>query len=198
MSWVRYCLCCATPFEVRYVSEPKRYCNKSCAAKHATLGRNRRHGMSFSSIHEAWCSMRKRCNDPDHAAYKKYGGRGIRICERWDVFENFYADMGDKPGKRYSLDRIDNNGNYEPGNCRWATPLEQTQNRECSWTPEQDEILRKSLADGLRHKDIIAIIGKSSSSISARCRRLKLKSRRGAGGVLLPVSEHFSEECKGG
>lgn len=72
--------------------------------------------------------MKHRCSNPTNHRYSDYGGRGIRVCERWEKFENFLADMGPRPNKTLSLDRIDNNGNYEPGNCRWATMKQQREN----------------------------------------------------------------------
>jgi hypothetical protein len=79
----------------------------------------------------AWSNMRGRCLNLDHPKFKDYGGRGITVCEGWDSYENFLADMGRRPGPDLSLDRIDNDGNYEPGNCRWATKSEQQSNRRC-------------------------------------------------------------------
>jgi hypothetical protein len=73
--------------------------------------------------------MRSRCNNPNDGDFKYYGARGIQVCARWDSFWNFVEDAGDKPSAEYSLDRIDNDSDYRPGNVRWATPLEQAHNR---------------------------------------------------------------------
>lgn len=89
----------------------------------------RTHFMCDSPEYRAWCNMRNRCGDPTNRQWKDYGGRGIKVCERWlESFENFIADLGRKPGPRHSLGRIDNDGDYEPGNVRWETRRQQSLN----------------------------------------------------------------------
>jgi hypothetical protein len=80
----------------------------------------------------SWTMMRQRCNNPRATGYQRYGGRGIKVCQRWDSFTNFLEDMGERP-EGMTLDRKDNDGNYEPGNCRWATKSQQQTN--CGRTP---------------------------------------------------------------
>ena len=90
---------------------------------------NKKHGMKNTPEYMAWNMMKQRCLNPDHKAFSRYGGRGIKVCVRWDKFENFFADVGPRPSKQHSLDRYpDKLGNYEPGNVRWATRVEQQNN----------------------------------------------------------------------
>lgn len=87
-------------------------------------------GVNAGSEYRTWKNIRQRCTNPNVKHYLNYGGRGIKMCPRWlGSFENFYADMGPKPSPKLSIDRINNDGDYEPGNCRWATAKEQVANQ---------------------------------------------------------------------
>ncbi len=143
---------------------------RSCGcirAEHARAANiKRRHGGVDSPEYETWKSMLTRCTNPNSDAWENYGGRGIKVCNRWlNSFPDFLTDMGPRPSLDYSIDRFpDNDGNYEPGNCRWATVKEQGRNRRTNLnlTVEGETRCLKEWAE---------ISGVNRTTISARLRR---------------------------
>jgi hypothetical protein len=118
------------------------------------LGRPVKHGMHGSPEYRAWQQMRQRCQNPGNQRFDRYGGRGIKVCPRWDgSFLAFYADMGPRPSPTHSLDRIDNDGDYSPENCRWATRAEQNRNRGDCIILDHDG-MRMTVAEWARHLGI--------------------------------------------
>lgn len=103
-----------------------------CYAKDSTRKRFTKHGMAGvdrPAEYDCWAHMLRRCYTPSTKGFENYGGRGITVCDRWRYsFDNFLADMGERPSSKYSIDRLDNNGNYEPDNCAWRTQKEQSNN----------------------------------------------------------------------
>ena len=133
------------------------------------------HGMSRTPEYRAWSHMKERCFNPNTKQYLDYGGRGINVCHRWLWFENFLADMGMKPSPKHSIDRIDNDGNYQADNCKWSTPKEQVDNQRIrknsksitigcvtltiyQWGKEMGfnrEVIRKRLKMGWSERDAV-------------------------------------------
>ena len=122
--WYYKCLCvCST---IRNIAGHQL---KSGRTTQCHRCRNKTHGMSYTDTFRIWTGILRRCLNPNFKAYKYYGGRGIKVCEHWLKFENFLNDMGHRPPK-LQIDRIDNNGNYEPSNCRWVTSAVNNSNRK--------------------------------------------------------------------
>jgi hypothetical protein len=130
--WLCRCVCGnLTSVQSRYLNSGN---TKSCGCLDLDRKKKIVHGESNSRMtleYRAWISMKGRCYNKNHHKYPDYGGRGIRVCARWRTsYENFLEDMGRKPSRNHSLDRFPNNdGNYEPSNCRWATPKQQRANQ---------------------------------------------------------------------
>lgn len=123
--WV--CLCSCGKKNIVRGSKLRSGNTKSCGCFFRIIP-HKIHGMSGTKTYKSWDAMKQRCSNKNKSGYHRYGGRGIKVCDRWMKFENFYKDMEDKPNG-LTLDRIDNDGNYEPGNCRWATWKQQASNK---------------------------------------------------------------------
>lgn len=130
------CLCDCGNTKTVHGSNLKTGIAKSCGCLHKELASlvgkaNVKHAMNNTPTYKSWCALKRRCLGVNSKDYVRYGGRGIKVCEQWLSFENFFKDMGERPvGK--TIDRINVNGDYEPSNCKWSTSKEQSQNRRNS------------------------------------------------------------------
>jgi hypothetical protein len=123
--WKLKCAC--GEYTVAIASQVRSGKTKSCGHLQSA-GNRRTHGQRGSKLYVAWCNMKARCDNSSHKHYKNYGGRGITYDPAWTVFENFARDVGEPPSTKYTLDRIDNDGNYERKNVRWASRHTQARN----------------------------------------------------------------------
>lgn len=127
----------------------------------------RKHGRSRTPEYEVWCGIKKRCHDPAYREFHLYGGRGITMADEWrNSFERFFADMGCRPTPRHSIDRINNDGNYAPGNCHWATPAQQVRNRRVTkLSNEKAAEIRLLRSKGMTYRALAELFGVSDGSI---------------------------------
>ncbi len=160
------------------------------------------HGYKNTRIYRIWCSMKARCLNEKNPAYQMYGGSGVSVCERWLVFTNFLEDMGE-PQAGLSIEREDNDGNYEPGNCRWATATEQALNRRSNHMMTVDGVTKPmslwaidaGLAYSVLHQRVYAYGWSPEVAIKTPLTRQRKRRPDGAFCVSNDVELHETERC---
>lgn len=145
--------------------------------------------------YKIWAGMLNRCSNPANTGFENYGGRGIAVCQRWkEDFKNFFEDIGPRPTPKHSIDRIENDGDYEPGNVRWATKKQQLANQRPRsldgaywWSEEDTQLLRHMWANYYEIDQIAAVLGRTVGTVRLRTTLLKLRRSRA---VLLLSQKH--------
>lgn len=136
--------------------------------------------VEYGSEYRAWIKLRNRCNNPKNPQYEDYGGRGIYVCARWASFTCFIADMGPKPSPAHSIDRVNNNGPYIPGNCRWADKTTQVRNRRAMGNTPMSGVYRYPngkyrVRIGIGYRTVY--IGTTTDFFDACCLRKRAENR---------------------
>jgi len=150
VSWICRCSCGVISEVAGNNLKSGKTTNCGCKKSEKTAKQNTTHGMSKTRAYKIWAGMIQRCTNPNRLAYKYYGARGISVCKRWMTFENFLEDIGHPPSDDYSLERIDNDGWYEPNNCKWATAEVQSRNnRNCKLKKEQVALIKSEINLGI-------------------------------------------------
>jgi hypothetical protein len=177
--WLCRCECGqhATVREQKLMRGHTRSCG--CLKRELIGNRRRTHGQSHTQVYRVWQRMIRRCENPDDQDYSYYGGRGIRVCERWRAsFADFLKDMGSRPPGK-TIDRVNNDGDYEPGNCRWATRYEQTHNRRSS-----KQVVASQIRQTHEMLDALEVRHQGREDVAGRVRILRHSLRLMAGGDL--------------
>lgn len=175
VAWLCVCQC---GVELRVSGADLKSGNRSscgCLKIEVTRQKNYSHGLTDSVEYKTWCRMKERCYNPRIKNYADYGGRGISVCPRWlESFENFYTDMGPRPGNGYSIERKNVNAGYSKGNCRWATSKEQARNKR------NNRIVRFK-GDELSIAELAEMVNKPYNLIYKRIARLNWPVERALG-----------------
>jgi hypothetical protein len=171
--WMCQCDCGGT--KTVFAGSLRRGLTKSCGclSSETTATRNTVHGLAQRSgrapEYQTWAKMRRRCENPIDPVYHRYGARGIKVCDRWQSFAAFLEDMGPRPTPQHTIERVNNDGNYEPGNCRWADRTEQANNRRTSRILEHNgealTVAEWARRTGLRQHTIMARIDRNGWSV---------------------------------
>ena len=136
------------------------------------IQRREYHKRSRTIEYVAWAAMRSRCNNPKNVRFRYYGGRGIKVCRRWNKFTTFLDDMGKRPSIRHSIDRVNVNGNYSPANCKWSTIEEQVRNRTITKMDKRKISKLRSLKEsGSSTKELMLMFGLSQTHVDKIVRK---------------------------
>lgn len=139
-----------------------------CLAREEASKKFKTHGMSKTKTYKCWVGLKYRCDSPNATGYEKYGGRGIGYCDRWKDFENFYEDMGPRPSDKHSIDRIDNDGDYCPENCKWATLNQQSINKRS--TKKHIGVIETASGNfrtSFSHDNVVKFLGTYATAVDA-------------------------------